>query len=94
METTAIVTRGLTRRFGETVAVDGVNLEVAEGRIFGFLLQVGLILTSTAVVREKESGADGLTWYRGLYAWESPALASSRLCRCWATMQRTVFTGA
>jgi ABC-2 type transport system ATP-binding protein len=33
----AIVARGLTRRFGRLVAVNGVNLEVPRARIFGFL---------------------------------------------------------
>jgi ABC-2 type transport system ATP-binding protein len=33
----ALQTRDLTRRFGDTVAVDGVNLEVAAGEIYGFL---------------------------------------------------------
>src|SRR5271169_4505059 len=32
-----ISTEGLTRRFGELVAVDGVNLRVAPGQFFGFL---------------------------------------------------------
>ncbi len=33
----ALETRDLTRRFDATVAVDGVNLEVAGGEIYGFL---------------------------------------------------------
>jgi ABC-2 type transport system ATP-binding protein len=32
-----ISTQGLTRRFGELIAVDGVNLHVAPGQFFGFL---------------------------------------------------------
>jgi ABC-2 type transport system ATP-binding protein len=32
-----ISTQGLTRRFGELVAVDDVNLRVAAGQFFGFL---------------------------------------------------------
>jgi ABC-2 type transport system ATP-binding protein len=32
-----ISTRGLTRRFGELLAVDSVNLQVAPGQFFGFL---------------------------------------------------------
>ena len=34
---TAIRTENLTRRFGSFTAVDGVNLEIEEGDIFGFL---------------------------------------------------------
>jgi ABC-2 type transport system ATP-binding protein len=37
MDGPAIVTHGLTRRFGELVAVEDVNLEVAAGQFFGFL---------------------------------------------------------
>ena len=33
----AIVARGLTRRFGQLVAVDGVDLEIPRARIYGFL---------------------------------------------------------
>ena len=37
MNPPAIVTSGLTRRFGDFVAVRDVNLEVASGQFFGFL---------------------------------------------------------
>jgi ABC-2 type transport system ATP-binding protein len=33
----SVALRGLTRRFGEFVAVDGVSLDVVRGEIFGFL---------------------------------------------------------
>jgi len=36
-KTPAIHTQDLTRRFGKTVAVDHLNLTIAEGEIFGFL---------------------------------------------------------
>ncbi|HCP32087.1 TPA: ABC transporter ATP-binding protein, partial [Candidatus Acetothermia bacterium] len=32
-----IKTQGLTRRFGDLVAVNDLNLEVEKGEIFGFL---------------------------------------------------------
>ena len=35
--TPAIETRGLTRRFGEFAAVDGLDLTVARGTFYGFL---------------------------------------------------------
>ena len=35
--TAALQTRTLTRRFGNTVAVDGIDLDVAAGEIYGFL---------------------------------------------------------
>ncbi len=37
MDAPAIVTQGLTRRFGDLVAVQDVNLSVAAGQFFGFL---------------------------------------------------------
>ncbi len=37
METNAIATYGLTRRFGDFVAVDNLDLRVAAGQFFGFL---------------------------------------------------------
>ncbi|MDQ3777283.1 MAG: ATP-binding cassette domain-containing protein [Actinomycetota bacterium] len=43
----AIRTGGLVRRFGENVAVDGVDLEVAPGEIYGFLGPNGAGKTTT-----------------------------------------------
>src|SRR3954463_5225524 len=37
MDVPAISTEGLTRRFGDLVAVENVNLRVAAGQFFGFL---------------------------------------------------------
>ena len=34
---TVIETRDLVRKFGEIVAVDGIDLSVSEGEVFGFL---------------------------------------------------------
>src|SRR5687767_4171879 len=43
----AISTSNLTRRFGELVAVDHLNLEVQRGEIFGFLGHNGAGKTTT-----------------------------------------------
>jgi ABC-2 type transport system ATP-binding protein len=43
----AIVTRDLTKRFGDFVAVDGIDLDVREGEIFGFLGPNGAGKTTT-----------------------------------------------
>ncbi len=37
MPDAAIVARGLERRFGQHQAVDGVDLEIAAGEVYGFL---------------------------------------------------------
>ncbi|MBN1658989.1 MAG: ATP-binding cassette domain-containing protein [Anaerolineae bacterium] len=42
-----IVTRGLTRRFGDIVAVDHLDLEVDAGEVFGFLGHNGAGKTTT-----------------------------------------------
>jgi ABC-type multidrug transport system ATPase subunit len=43
----ALVTHGLTRRFGDQVAVDGVDLEVPAGAVYGFLGPNGSGKTTT-----------------------------------------------
>jgi ABC-2 type transport system ATP-binding protein len=43
----AIETEGLTRRFGDVVAVDGLNLSVESGEIYGFLGPNGAGKTTT-----------------------------------------------
>ena len=43
----AIVVEGLERAFGEVLAVQGVDLEVAEGEIYGFLGPNGAGKTTT-----------------------------------------------
>jgi len=43
----AIETTGLTKRFGKTNAVDGLNLQVPEGSVFGFLGRNGAGKTTT-----------------------------------------------
>jgi len=45
--TAAIVTHGLTKRFGPVTAVDGVDLTVPEGAVFGFLGPNGSGKTTT-----------------------------------------------
>ena len=45
--TAAILCRGLTKRFGDILAVDGIDLEVKEKRVFGFLGPNGAGKTTT-----------------------------------------------
>jgi ABC-2 type transport system ATP-binding protein len=49
-ETIPIRTRGLTKHYGELVAVDGLNLEVHAGEIFGLLGQNGAGKTTTILM--------------------------------------------
>jgi len=47
METPAVVTEQIARRFGDAWAVDGVDLEIAPGEIYGFLGPNGAGKTTT-----------------------------------------------
>lgn len=47
MDEFAIQTDGLTRRYGDTLAVDGLTLNVARGEVFGFLGHNGAGKTTT-----------------------------------------------
>ena len=49
-ESVPIRTRGLTKRYGDLVAVDGLNLEVRAGEIFGLLGQNGAGKTTTILM--------------------------------------------
>ena len=58
----AIQTTGLTRRFGDLVAVDALNLSVARGEIYGLLGPNGAGKTTTlrmmaAILDPSEGGA-------------------------------------
>jgi len=50
LETTAIRTRGLVKRYGSVTALDGVDLEVREGETFGLLGPNGAGKTSTVKI--------------------------------------------
>jgi oleandomycin transport system ATP-binding protein len=43
----AIIARGLTKRFGDTTAVDGIDLDIPEGTVFGLLGPNGAGKTTT-----------------------------------------------
>ena len=63
----AIETHGLTKRFGELVAVDNLNLDVAEGEIFGLLGPNGAGKTTTismlATLLGLDSGSASVAGY-------------------------------
>jgi ABC-2 type transport system ATP-binding protein len=50
VESVPIRTRGLTKRYGDLVAVDGLDLEVRAGEIFGLLGQNGAGKTTTILM--------------------------------------------
>ena len=47
MVATAILTQGLTKRYGETLALDGLDLEVRPGEVYGYLGPNGAGKTTT-----------------------------------------------
>ena len=62
-----ISTQGLTRRFGELLAVDGLSVEVADGEIFGLLGPNGAGKTTTVRMLAGLIGASsGTAWVAGL----------------------------
>ena len=60
-----IVTQGLTRRFGDTVAVDNLTLQVYAGEVFGFLGHNGAGKTTTVRLLNGVLGASN-GWARVL----------------------------
>jgi ABC-2 type transport system ATP-binding protein len=63
----AVVTEGLSRRFGDFIAVDHVDLTVAPGEIFGFLGANGAGKTTTIrMLCGLLSPTDGEAWVDGL----------------------------
>ncbi len=71
MEGTAVVARGLTRRFGDFVAVDAIDLDVSRGEIFGFLGANGAgkttairMLCGLLAPTSGEASVDGISIHR------------------------------
>jgi ABC-type multidrug transport system ATPase subunit len=84
----AISTQGLTRRFGQLLAVDGVNLRVAPGQFFGFLgpngagksttirMLTGLLAPSSG--RINNFGGDGAPHQDSSHTRHPPRMAAQR----------------
>jgi ABC-2 type transport system ATP-binding protein len=72
----AMVARDIRKRYGETLAVDGVSFEVAEGEFFGLLGPNGAGKTTTLEVIEGLRQADaGEVTVLGMPSWpRNPAL--------------------
>ncbi|HSM56230.1 MAG TPA: ABC transporter ATP-binding protein [Candidatus Sulfomarinibacteraceae bacterium] len=78
--TWAIEAIGLTKQFGETLAVDRLNLQVAEGEYFGFLGPNGAGKSTTirmmvGLLRPTE----GTARIRGIDVWDDPLAAKREL---------------
>lgn len=77
---TAVQTIGLTRRFGDKVAVDQLDLSVAEGEFFGFLGPNGAGKSTTinmlvGLLRPTE----GRALIQGIDIWEQPLQAKQHI---------------
>ena len=76
----AIVCRGLTKRFGSLVAVDGLDLTVRRGEVFGLLGPNGAGKTTTVgMLTTRVVPSSGGAAVDGVDVVVSPALARTRL---------------
>jgi len=65
-DTDAIETRELTKRFGTEIAVDGLNLTVDHGTVYGFLGPNGAGKTTTMrMLTSLTRPTDGEAWING-----------------------------
>ena len=104
MSDVVVQTENLTRRYGSTVAVDGLNLTVGRGQVFGFLgrngagktttikMLLGLLRPTSGTVRVQglDPAADGIELKQRIgYVAETPQLYS------WMRVREMVrFTGS
>jgi len=66
-DTDAIETRELTKRFGTEIAVDGLNLTVDHGTVYGFLGPNGAGKTTTMrMLTSLTRPTDGEAWINGI----------------------------
>ncbi|WP_232466377.1 MULTISPECIES: ABC transporter ATP-binding protein [unclassified Diaminobutyricimonas] len=71
---------GLTKRFGETVAVDGINLEVRAGSFFGIVGPNGAGKTTTlSMVTGLLRPDAGLITVHGADVWSNPVVAKRNM---------------
>ena len=76
----AIVARGLTKRYGATLALDALDLDIAAGEIYGFLGPNGSGKTTTirCLLGLHRPTAGGATIF-GIDAWADPVAAHRRV---------------
>lgn len=76
----AVLVRGLTRRFGTFTAVDGLDLEVRPGEIFGFLGANGAgKTTAIRMLTGLLPPTAGEAWVAGVPVHEDPARVKRRI---------------
>jgi ABC-2 type transport system ATP-binding protein len=73
---TAILTEGLTKRYGETLALDALDLEVAAGEVYGYLGPNGAGKTTTIrLLLGLHAPTAGRSEIFGIDAWGDPVAA-------------------
>jgi ABC-2 type transport system ATP-binding protein len=76
----AIRTEGLTKRFGETLALDGLELTVKRGEVYGYLGPNGAGKTTTIrLLLGLLRPSDGRPELFGIDAWRDPVAAHRRV---------------
>ena len=80
MTMTAIRTTGLTKRYGATLALDGLELSIAEGEVYGYLGPNGAGKTTTIrLLLGLHRPTAGRAELFGLDAWSDPVPAHRRV---------------
>ncbi len=76
----AIRTEGLSKRYGNTLALDGLDLSVGEGEVYGYLGPNGSGKTTTIrLLLGLHRPSDGRAELFGLDAWSDPVAAHRRV---------------
>jgi ABC-2 type transport system ATP-binding protein len=77
---TAILTDGLTKRYGETLALDALDLQVAAGEVYGYLGPNGAGKTTTIrLLLGLHRPTSGRAELFGIDAWNDPVTAHRRV---------------
>jgi ABC-2 type transport system ATP-binding protein len=77
---TAIRTEGLSKRYGETLALDRLDLEVQQGEVYGYLGPNGAGKTTTIrLLLALHRPSEGRAELFGVDAWRDPVRAHERL---------------
>ena len=78
--TDAIRTHGLTKRYGETLALDSLDLTVREGEVYGYLGPNGAGKTTTIrLLLGLHRATEGRAELFGIDAWKDPVTAHRRV---------------